>query len=644
MKNAHGIVSLPLVALMQVAFLLPAGVAAQERRRVIVGGPEDAPADWPQPQIREGLTRDEIVSSIAGYVEELAAADRFSGVVLVANAGETLLARAWGMANEHEKNTLDTKFNIGSINKVLTRKAIEQLADAGRLDLDDTLREHLPDYPAPAADRITLRQLLEQRSGLGDFFGPKYVGAPPSSLRELSDFLPLFVDEPLRFEPGTSQRYSNAGYVVLGLVVERVSGQRYRDYVRDQIFAPAGMQNSGFWARDEEVARRATGYTLRGPVGPLPKRVPNDDTLPGRPSSAGGAYTTVGDLLRLFRWLGETEIGVGGGAPGLNAVVEIEGGWTVIALSNYDPPSAEALGRGAMALTGARREEAENGPPTAPERTELSGAVAVPVAPMGHLLAVEARVEGRGPYRFVVDSGAAGLMRVSPELAEALGLEEIGKALSGDPSGANVVEVPVVRIESVEIGGARFGGVVASVGGRLDSLAADGVVGLGLFSGLTMTLDYRRLELRLSRQPLPAGDAHVVAFTSARGVPEIEIQAGGVILRADVDTGSPALLSVPPTAGLPLRGELRVVGRGRTSTNEFEIRAAELDGELRVAGWTVPNPTIDVVDLFPVANIGARFLREYAVTFDLAHGRIALAKETEGPAAPPRRADVGAGP
>lgn len=329
----------------------------QPRRVVVGGGGGGAPRDWPQPEIRAGLTEAEIAESIAGYAGRLAAADHFSGVVLVAKDGRTVLSRAWGMASETEKNTVETKFNIGSINKAFTRRAVERLAAEGKLSLTDRVRKHLPDYPSPVADRITIEQLLEHRSGMGDLFGPKYFSAPPSRLRELQDFVPLFADAPLQFEPGTSQRYSNAGYIVLGLIIERVTGKSYRDYVRAVIFEPAGMKSTGFWAIDEEVANRATGYTLRGPAGPLEKRASNRETLPGRPSSAGGAFATAGDLLRFVLWTKEDGMGIAGGNLGGNACIETGGSWAVVVLSNYDPPSAEVLVRGAMGIIRGRLEE-----------------------------------------------------------------------------------------------------------------------------------------------------------------------------------------------------------------------------------------------------------------------------------------------
>jgi CubicO group peptidase (beta-lactamase class C family) len=367
------------------------------------------------------------------HVQRLADAGRFSGVVLVARAGRAPVSRAWGMADAEAgiRNTVETAFNIGSINKAFTRVAIAQLAEAGLLSLDDTVAARLPGVRLAGADRITIRQLLDHRSGMGDFFGPRYTAAPPARLRELADFVPLFADQPLAFEPGTSERYSNAGYIVLGLIVERVSGQKYRDYVTARIFRPAGMTRSGWWAVDERVAHRATGYTRRAGDRELARPAPNTATLPGRPSSAGGAFATAGDLLRFYgallagkllspRWTSwmihgsfeepgpprtagrETdsrasggapagrrtpEIGVAGGAPGVNAAVELAGGWTVIALSNLDPPSASEAARGAIEILLGRPRG--RGPrlrrptPPGPAATELRGDVAVPAAPAG---------------------------------------------------------------------------------------------------------------------------------------------------------------------------------------------------------------------------------------------------------------------
>jgi CubicO group peptidase (beta-lactamase class C family) len=617
------------IAISLIVIACSALAQAPQPRRVVVGGGPQIPPDWPKPDVRAGLTPEQTLDAVAGFAQKLVDTDHFSGVMLLAKDGKPVLSRAWGMANESEKNSLDTKFNIGSINKVFTKRAIEQLVAAGKVSLDDTIRKHLPDFPLAAADKITIRQLLDHRSGLGDTFGAKYDAAPPSKLRELSDFVPLFVSEPLQFEPGTSQRYSNAGYIVLGLIIEKESGEKYRDYVQKHIFAPAGMSSSGFWAVDEKVPHRATGYTLRGDDGPLTKRVANTRSLPGRPSSAGGAYATAGDLLRYFQWTKQNGVGVGGGAPGLNAAVEVDQPWTLVVMSNYDPPSAEALAMGSMQIVRGTKDEpqAMRRAPSGPAKTEMNAPIAVPLGKSEHLVTVEAKLNGKGPFHFVLDSGSGGMLRISPAVMETLKLEQVGEALSGDPSGKNMQLRPIVRVDSVEIGGAKFGGVDATVGARPGPVQPDGVIGLPLFAGLTVAIDYPKNELRLSREPLAANGEHVVSYSTERGgVPQIDLDAAGVKLNADVDTGSPALLNAPPSANLPFTGEARVVGHARTANNEFDIKAAELNGDVRVAGWSQSHPMVDVVDFFPMANLGSRFLRQYVVTFDTLNKRMSLTK------------------
>src|SRR6185295_3438257 len=177
----------------------------------------------------------------------------------------------------------------------------------------------------------------------------------------------------------------------------------------------------------------------------------------------------------------------------VNAAMELGEGWTVIALANFDPPSAMAVSRGAMDIIRGRRLDGPEGgrvirqrPPSAPAKTELAREVTVPAKMVGHLFTIEAKINGKGPFRFTIDSGSAGMLRIGGALQQALQLPQIGEALSGDPSGKNAQKRPVVRVDSVEIGGARFTGVDATVGDD----AAGGVIGLSLFATLTATLDY----------------------------------------------------------------------------------------------------------------------------------------------------------
>ena len=285
----------------------------------------------------------ELARTVDAAATELAQKDAFSGVVLLARDGKMFFQKAWGLADRglNVPNRVDTKFNIGSIGKAFTRAAVMELVRAGRLSLSDTIKKLLPDTRIPSADLITVEMLLEMTSGLGDIFGEKYDATPKDRLRTLPDFLPLFETNPLRFAPGSGRGYSNAGYVVLGLIVEKVSGKPYWDFVRERVFAPAGMKDSGPFGPDDVVANRAVGYT-KSEDGAWRSNV---YALPGRASSAGGVYSTAQDLLAFAR-TGTGALGIAGGTEGANASLEAgKQGLTVIVLANLDPPAAEQLAR-----------------------------------------------------------------------------------------------------------------------------------------------------------------------------------------------------------------------------------------------------------------------------------------------------------
>ncbi len=269
-------------------------------------------------------------------------------------------------------NALDTRFNIASIGKLFTSAAIAGLVRGGRLDYSDTVTKWLPETKIPSADRITVAQLLEMTSGLGDIFGPAYASAPKDRIQELSDYLSLFETRPLRFAPGQGREYSNAGYVVLGLIIEKVTGKTYREYVREAVFAPARMNDTGLFAADEITPRRAVGYT-RGEQGNHPAAAPRRSNVflqPGRGSSAGGSFSTAGDLLKFVLAIERGDLaladpggagkgggGFAGGAPGCNGLVEwnADRSAVVIVLANDDPPMAVQTGRRLAQWMGMKR-------------------------------------------------------------------------------------------------------------------------------------------------------------------------------------------------------------------------------------------------------------------------------------------------
>jgi D-alanyl-D-alanine carboxypeptidase len=322
------------------------------------------------------MTQTDAVAALAAHAAERARADEFAGAVLVARHGRVLLNDAWGRADRKAgtANTPATRFRIGSMNKMFTAVATLQLVEAHKLALDDPIGKHLPDYPnKEVAAKVTVRHLLTHTGGTGDIFGPEF-DQHRLGLREHRDYLKLYGRRGLSQEPGSRFEYSNYGFVLLGALIERVTGGSYDDYVRDRVFRPAGMRSTGALPESVEVPHRAVGYLRTSPGGDW---VPNTDTLPWRGTAAGGGYSTVGDLLRFaqalesgtllskatlaeatrahqqqygygFGMQGQGRLrsyGHGGGAPGMNGELRVfpELGYVVVGLSNLDPPAASEL-------------------------------------------------------------------------------------------------------------------------------------------------------------------------------------------------------------------------------------------------------------------------------------------------------------
>ena len=320
---------------------------------------EDGPKASRPDAAADAMSESEFAKKVGGYLDDLAKKDEFSGVVLVARKGKPIVQKVYGLADKDKKiaNNMDTKFNLGSMNKMFTRLCIGQLASQGKLSFDDKLGKFLPDYPNhEAAEKVTIKQLLNMRSGIGDFFNERYEATPKEKLKSLADYVPLFADKPLLFEPGTKQQYSNGGYVVLGLIIEKISGKSYYDYVKENVFRPAGMKDTDSYRTSEKVPNRAEGYTTEGTEGK--GRRNNESTRPARGSSAGGGYSTAKDLLSFTKAIADGKLtsispetgkpalagmGIAGGAPGINGALEFDpkSGNTIIVLSNYDPPAAE---------------------------------------------------------------------------------------------------------------------------------------------------------------------------------------------------------------------------------------------------------------------------------------------------------------
>jgi CubicO group peptidase (beta-lactamase class C family) len=340
-----------------------------------------AAADPPTQKVDEDAVP---TKELDAYLEQAAASDAFSGAVLIAKNDRPIFEKAYGMANRSNStpNKIDTKFDLGSMNKMFTSVAIAQLVESGKLSFTDTVAKLLPDYPNKVvAEKVSVHQLLTHTSGLGNYQNETYIGNL-NKMKAVADLLPLFANEPLAFEPGTKMVYSNSGFVVLGLIIEKVSGQNYFDYVKEHIFKPAGMVNTDSYEQSANVANMAIGYMRMNDKGMPDPSLPlreNTAIRPAKGSPAGGGYSTLGDMLRFSLALrgnkllskkytdivttgkvevagpdrkyaygfgdnvidGKHIVGHNGGGPGVGANFDMfpEAGYTTVILTNFSPPA-----------------------------------------------------------------------------------------------------------------------------------------------------------------------------------------------------------------------------------------------------------------------------------------------------------------
>ncbi|HDZ25822.1 MAG TPA: class A beta-lactamase-related serine hydrolase [Candidatus Aminicenantes bacterium] len=319
------------------------------------------------------LTEKQFLQMMTDVMQRICKQDVFSGTVLIAKGDEVLLTRACGEASKrfHVPNNIETKFNLGSMNKMFTATAVTQLVEKDLLSFEDTIDKYVDEswLPKDITSKITVHHLLTHTSGLGSYFNEAYMKGSKGLYRKVNDFKPLLEGEKPAFEPGERFRYSNTGMLLLGVVIESVTGQSYFDYIHKNIYKPAGMKNSDSYEMDYPVENLAIGYSpdLKSKYGwqnNLFKHV-----IKGGP--AGGGFSTVGDLYRFARALqtgklvsddflkvllkdhsGEgygygfgieegpsgKVVGHGGGFPGINGNLDIylDKGYIVAVLSNYD--------------------------------------------------------------------------------------------------------------------------------------------------------------------------------------------------------------------------------------------------------------------------------------------------------------------
>jgi len=261
-------------------------------------------AGWP----KGGVSQAQMQRLIRGALDRLVRTEDFSGCVTVFDGGQTVFDECRGLAERNFKVPVDdqTRFHIGSIEKMFTAVATAQLVEAGKLSWDTTLAEVLPGYPDHAAARkITVWQLLHHTSGLGDFLVPEYFRHRDQFVNQ-ADYLDLITRQPKAGKPGGAWNYSNAGYVLLGRIIEKVSGENYFDYIQRHVFAPAGMADSGFDTIEDVTPHLSAGYFRDGVFSGDWKA--DWMKIPFKGGPAGGGYSTNADLLRFAAALREGKL------------------------------------------------------------------------------------------------------------------------------------------------------------------------------------------------------------------------------------------------------------------------------------------------------------------------------------------------
>ncbi len=250
-------------------------------------------------------TEREAIDTLRSDIEKQTEAGAFSGTILIADRDHTLLKEAFGFASRRfdVPNTLGTRFNLGSGNKMFTAIATLQLVEQGKISLTDTLDKYIDEswLPKNTGSKIQIQHLLTHASGLGSYFTDEFFESSRYRFNKIEDFKPLIVTDTLEITPGTGFKYSNNGMLLLGVVIQNVSGQSYDDYIQQHVYSVANMPNSGCFRTDVPHKNVAIGYhaTDKSPVG----FASNVIYKPIRGGPAGGCYSTVGDMYNFARAL-----------------------------------------------------------------------------------------------------------------------------------------------------------------------------------------------------------------------------------------------------------------------------------------------------------------------------------------------------
>jgi CubicO group peptidase (beta-lactamase class C family) len=314
-----------------------------------------------------------VAPKIDALVQEYLDLDIFSGVVLVAEQGKPIYHKAFGLANREKKipNTLNTKFDIGSMNKTFTKVLILQLLEAEKLQLTDPLGNYLTGFPPKSAKLVTIGHLLNHSSGYGDYFTEDYFNQSEAQ-KSIAGIVERVKKMPLLFEPGTEQEYSNAGYILLGAIIEKITGQSYAQNIKTHIIQPLQLKET-YVENKYDVPNRAIGYykSMRGTLH-------DNNHFLESPKPDGGFQSTALDILKFYQEfhygttllkeeskrkdeiynLIQAHKNTGGAIPHLGgfegsntAIYEIlRDRITVLVFANMDEPVAEQIGPGILAI------------------------------------------------------------------------------------------------------------------------------------------------------------------------------------------------------------------------------------------------------------------------------------------------------
>ncbi|MEM7368757.1 MAG: serine hydrolase [Bacteroidota bacterium] len=326
---------------------------------------------------REFASHKEVIQKTQKIAEAYEQLGWFSGVILLAKDGQPFFEQAYGLANIEKNipNTMATKFRIGSINKSYTATLILQMVEQGKLSVDDKLSKFELGFPQKVGDKIELTHILTHTAGFSDIFIPKYINNI-RDYKDIDDILPLLRDEPLMYEPGTDQAYSNYGYIVLGAILEKVSGKPFKELIEQNIFNRLGTTTTHY-----DIAENIEGEANSYRFGIDGKKVDHTAFLEYC-TPDGGMYATAADILQYYQAFFYSEtllknetkafrasgyrskngnwndiiqnaggaIGEAGGGPGVSAVIEmlLKDNYAVIVLANTDEMVTEQVARRIM--------------------------------------------------------------------------------------------------------------------------------------------------------------------------------------------------------------------------------------------------------------------------------------------------------